>query len=206
MFEWEWVIAGVVLVGLAFFLYLYHLRPPKPDTNQRKLMMRWPLYRLVDWYLKLSTVGIFLASLYSSSPWLLKLYPIHPATLGVGLTMTAAGLLLFVAAMRHLAHEYTPLYQAHMPTKIVMTGPYRWIRHPIYTSNLLQITGLLIASGSLWLALNLVILFGFYLPTILREEGYLKDEFAEYREYTLRTGRFFPRWTGMRSTATVRPE
>ena len=80
-----------------------------------------------------------------------------------------------------------------MPNQIVTAGPYNYIRHPIYTANLMLLIGLLAASGSLWLVLNLVILIAYYVPTILVEETAIKQAFPEYRQYAARTGRFLPR-------------
>ncbi len=186
------IVAGVFSIGVGAFLYLYHWRPKSFRPHQRKQVTSWKFYHLVDWYLKISTVAITLLALSCDHPWLLKLHE-NPWLLGVGLAVAAGGWGLFVSAMYHLDAQYTPLHEAHLPTQIITTGPYRYIRHPIYTSNVLLLVGLFVACGSCWLLVNLAILIGHYLPTILREEQALLSEFPEYREYAARTGRVLPK-------------
>lgn len=79
--------------------------------------------------------------------------------------------------------------------ELVTAGPYRWIRHPLYTTGLT----LLLAVGLM--AANVVLLLFALLAAILiryvvipREEAALERRFGdEYRRYTLRTGRLLPR-------------
>ena len=126
----------------------------------------------------------------------------HPAFLEVhdepwlqlaGTLIATAGLVLFVVAMRHLGQQYTPCYAAHLPQKIVETGPYRFVRHPVYSANILLLTGLIIAAGSIWLVFNLGLMLACYAFIITREERSICAEFPGYASYTARTGRFFPR-------------
>jgi len=82
--------------------------------------------------------------------------------------------------------------------ELVTTGPYRWIRHPLYTTGL----ALLLAVGLM--AANLLLLMFAVLAAVLirlvvipREEAALEDRFGdEYRRYAGRTGRLLPRALG----------
>jgi protein-S-isoprenylcysteine O-methyltransferase Ste14 len=76
---------------------------------------------------------------------------------------------------------------------LVTHGPYRWIRHPLYTFGALFFLGV-----GLMAANALVFVFGGLGLTMLalrtpREEAKLIEKFGdEYRRYMARTGRFFP--------------
>ncbi|RMF57345.1 MAG: isoprenylcysteine carboxylmethyltransferase family protein [Calditrichaeota bacterium] len=71
-------------------------------------------------------------------------------------------------------------------------GPYRFIRHPMYTS-LLMFTGALLLDyptwlrGILWLALFITLIF-----KIRYEETLLQKKFPHYTEYAQRSKRLFP--------------
>jgi protein-S-isoprenylcysteine O-methyltransferase Ste14 len=182
----------LILGGTGLFLYIYHVRTRRFDASNRKSIRSWRAYQWVDWYLKGSTLFIALAATYSNHLLLVKLHHSLACTL-LGLTIAGLAILLFAAAMRSLDAQYTPAHRSHLPTCIVRTGPYRYIRHPVYTSNLILLCGMFLFSGSAWMLVNLVILITYYVPTILTEEAAIMDHLPEYRDYAKGTGRFFPR-------------
>ncbi len=79
--------------------------------------------------------------------------------------------------------------------KLITRGPYKHIRHPMYTAFLLWVVfqSLLLPN---WLIL-LVGLFGIammYFGRVKKEEELMIERFGdEYREYMKRTGRLFPK-------------
>jgi protein-S-isoprenylcysteine O-methyltransferase Ste14 len=88
----------------------------------------------------------------------------------------------------------TPTSATRKQHILVMNGPYRWVRHPLYTFG----TTLFVAFGMIadnWFIAVLGILT-FILMAIRtpKEEANLIEKFGdEYRDYMKRTGRFFPK-------------
>lgn len=78
---------------------------------------------------------------------------------------------------------------------LVTTGPYRWVRHPMYTSLFIFTIALLFASANWLIGLPLVLsLIAIVVNRIDREEALMIETFGdEYHKYMKRTGRFFPR-------------
>jgi protein-S-isoprenylcysteine O-methyltransferase Ste14 len=79
--------------------------------------------------------------------------------------------------------------------ELVTGGPYRWVRHPLYTTALTLFVALGLMAGSwLVLAAALAALLMLRWLVIPREEQALLAKFGErYREYMDGTGRLLPR-------------
>ena len=76
---------------------------------------------------------------------------------------------------------------------VVLEGPYRWVRHPMYFGYLCMLTGLLLANFSVAYFILVPIHIALLLYRAHLEEVRLSQYSAEYREYTRRTGFIFPR-------------
>jgi protein-S-isoprenylcysteine O-methyltransferase Ste14 len=79
--------------------------------------------------------------------------------------------------------------------ELVVSGPYRWVRHPLYTTGigLFIALGLMAANGFI-LAFALIALAAIRLVVVPLEEKALIERFGpEYRAYMQRTGAMFPR-------------
>ena len=191
------VMTALILSGACLFLFFYHVRTRRFDHSDRRQVRNWQFYGWIDAYLKLSTFGISLATLHVESSWLLVVHQNWPVR-WIGLIIAGFGLCLFLAAMKTLDDQYTPAHIARTPRHLVVTGPYRFIRHPVYAANLAIMAGMFLLSGSLWIVANLIVLIMFYVPTILHEESTIRRTFPEFDSYTRRTGRIFPRITPCR--------
>ena len=67
--------------------------------------------------------------------------------------------------------------------KVVSTGPYSVVRHPMYASALLYLIGTPLALGSYWGLLALVVMTPFLIWRLLDEERFLANNLPGYREY-----------------------
>lgn len=118
--------------------------------------------------------------------------PLWLRWLGTGLAATAVILMIWM--FRSLGTNITDTVVIRKSHKLVTHGPYRWIRHPLYTFG-----ALLFLSFSLISSNWLILLFGVPTFWILytrtkTEESALLERFGEqYRVYSARTGRFLPR-------------
>ena len=88
----------------------------------------------------------------------------------------------------------TPTSATRREHRLVMSGPYRWVRHPLYTIG----SSLFLAFGMMadnWFIMILgVLAFLAMASRTPREEANLIEKFGdEYREYMTRTGRFLPK-------------
>ncbi len=80
--------------------------------------------------------------------------------------------------------------------ELTMTGPYAYVRNPLYLGSILMATGFAVALGS-WLFAGVLAVFFLliYVPVIASEEAFLRRTFAEFDAYCARVPRLIPRWT-----------
>jgi len=89
----------------------------------------------------------------------------------------------------------TPTSATRRQHALVTSGPYRWVRHPLYTvGSSLFISFGMMADNWFIAALGILAFIGMAIRTP-KEEANLIEKFGdEYREYMKRTGRFFPKF------------
>ncbi|MCI0432576.1 MAG: isoprenylcysteine carboxylmethyltransferase family protein [Gemmatimonadetes bacterium] len=78
---------------------------------------------------------------------------------------------------------------------LVTSGPYRWIRHPLYATGIAVFSSIgLVAANAFILIMASIALLAIRVVVIPREEAALLDRFgASYRAYMARSGRLLPR-------------
>ena len=111
---------------------------------------------------------------------------------GVGLVLFAAGLGFAIWARLHIGRNWgTPMTQKDEP-ELVTGGPYRLVRHPIYSGILVAGIGTAVALS--WRSLTLVVLVGVYFVySATVEERYLTERFPDaYPAYRRSTKMLVP--------------
>jgi protein-S-isoprenylcysteine O-methyltransferase Ste14 len=100
----------------------------------------------------------------------------NPSLAGLGLFLFALGLGFAIWARLHIGRNWgTPMSQKDDP-ELVTSGPYRLVRHPIYTGILLAGIGTAVALNWLWL--SVVALAGIYFVySAFAEERYMIEQF-----------------------------
>lgn len=97
----------------------------------------------------------------------------------VGVALTAAGLLFSVWARVHLGRNWSGFVSLKADHKLIRTGPYRFVRHPIYTGLLIAaIGGVLVADTPDGIIGFALVLLAFSIK-IRREELLLTQEFGD---------------------------
>jgi protein-S-isoprenylcysteine O-methyltransferase Ste14 len=88
----------------------------------------------------------------------------------------------------------TPTSATRKEHRLVTTGPYRWIRHPLYTfgSSMFVAFGMM-ADNWFIAVLGILAFIGMAMRTPKEEANLIAKFGNEYQEYMKRTGRFLPR-------------
>lgn len=78
--------------------------------------------------------------------------------------------------------------------EVTMTGPYAYVRNPLYLGSIIIGVGFAVAARDIWIAIVLVVFFfAIYVPVIRGEQNYLREHFSEYNDYTGRVPSLLPR-------------
>ena len=111
----------------------------------------------------------------------------------VGVSLYTLGLAVALAARWQLGGNWSDIEvgSVRKDHAIVCSGVYRYIRHPIYTGDILLILGFELALNS-WLVLGVVPIAGVAISRALAEEQSLARSLSEYDQYRARTKRFVP--------------
>lgn len=97
-----------------------------------------------------------------------------------------------MVAVLHLNIHLSPFPSPLLGAKLVETGIYKLVRHPIYTGLILAFYGYAVITDSGYRLLIATLLFVLFYIKSLYEEKCLIEKFPNYTEYKKRSGRFFP--------------
>lgn len=112
-----------------------------------------------------------------------------PAVLVLSMSMIALGSSLAAYAVWHLGRSLSIMPEAR---RLVTSGPYRIVRHPLYLCEFVGMTGAMLQYLSCPAILLLALVAGFQFLRMLSEERVLSRAFPEYRQYAERTARLVP--------------
>ena len=117
----------------------------------------------------------------------------YQSVLGLaGNVLLIGGLLIVLIGALGLASSFTVMPRPRDEGDLVTTGPYRYVRNPIYSGLILAMVGAGLGSGS-WVALALTLALGVVLDLkTRREEVFLRERFPDYAAYAARTRKFIP--------------
>ena len=185
----------IIWLGLAFFAVgLYHrLRSARTRERIDRTKEGWFILiglRLAGLMSLVCTVALLRNP--AQFPWAAIALPVAAQWCGVIWFVLAELWLIWMFRSLGLNLTDTVVTRAH--ATFVDSGPYRYVRNPMYTGVLMLGLGLGVALATWLLPVLLGVVFTFMAVRTRIEERYLIERFGDrYRGYMARTGRFFPK-------------
>ena len=190
IFRTLFLLAFIAMLAIRLFYQSRVLR------DQREVEIREGSVSLVAGAIAALTAIVFGAE-YLLSPGLFSFayalqYPIWLRALGA--LLLAGGIALLGSSHHHLGKSFHSLVVSKENQVLVESGPYRWIRHPIYTAYLMDYLGGGLLAGNLILTVVPVTAYAVLVALrVGREEAVMRETFGQaYTEYEGRTGRLLP--------------
>ncbi len=132
------------ILWLLCFLYL--AAGARTADRSVRVQAQPPSFRL----LKLVGVVAMFAAIYLPAglgrTW--PATPPEPLAGAAGLVICAAGLLLVIVSRRALGRNWSDLVALKQHHELIERGPYRWVRHPLYSGVLLGLLGAALTVGT----------------------------------------------------------
>jgi protein-S-isoprenylcysteine O-methyltransferase Ste14 len=180
---WLWAILGLYWLAAAFGRERAQKREPAAERLVHILLM----------------AGGF-ALLYSPDPRFGRLNrPFLPPARWIDLTgvlLAAAGIAFAIWARAHLGKYWSGDVTIRQEHRLIRSGPYRFVRHPIYTGMLLALIGSVLVVGEYRALVGFAVILVGFINKARKEESFLQIQFGpEFEEHKRHTGFFFPRFS-----------
>jgi len=109
------------------------------------------------------------------------------------LGLVIAGMLFAYWARVHLGRNWSGEIIVKVGHTLITSGPYRWVRHPIYGGMTVALVGTALAIGAPYGFIAMALILYGFLVRVRLEEALMRDTFpAEYDRYSRHTARLIP--------------
>lgn len=143
----------------------------------------------------LAAAGFFLMFVDIRVGWLhTRVLPTGLWLQALGIAITLAGFAFAIWARVHLGRNWSSAVTSRVEHELIRSGPYRWVRHPIYSGLLFALFGTALVRHQLcgFVALALVYT-AWKIKSRLEERMMISTFGSEYTAYASATGAMFPR-------------
>ena len=173
-----------LLFMVVWVIFSFNAKKNVQNNNQRESSFIWlTIVVVVITFLK---IKIFRDLAHA------RIFPSNHFVQGFGVSICVLGIAFAIWARIHIGKNWgMPMSQKKEP-ELVTTGPYRFVRHPIYTGLTTAMIGSLLAEGFMWM-IWLAFMGGYFFYSANKEERSMMLQFPdEYREYMRRTKMLIP--------------
>ncbi len=179
---WAWICSSILPAGILFaFLARY-----EPDAMERRLQSKEPVtvqMNLIRYLKPVFFIVFCLPGLDHRLGWTLRLFGEVPAWLSIVADAVVLVGVLFAFWVVHVNEFASRTIRVEAGQTVISTGPYRWVRHPMYSASVVIWMATSVALGSYVAMPAFATLIPFYVIRLLNEEKVLQEQLAGYIKY-----------------------
>jgi protein-S-isoprenylcysteine O-methyltransferase Ste14 len=177
---YAWVFLAILFIPM-FFVLLYLLRydPALLERRMRTREKEVPQKLII----RLSMIPFLAAFLVPGLDYRFGWSFVPVAVIIAADVVVFCGYIFFFLVLRENSYA-SRVVEVEKEQKVISTGPYAYIRHPLYSAVLLIYLFSPLALGSFWALIAMIPLPFVLILRIKNEESLLKKELAGYEEYT----------------------
>lgn len=195
LLRWSLLTGLLIWVPIVAYHRIKAHRPREPLDRRQEGMFILATLRPMALVLLVSVV-VYLVN-PSRMAW--SALPLPPAVRWFGMVVMVAGGVLVFWTLRTLGTNLTDTVVTRKIHTLVVTGPYRWVRHPFYDAVALLLIAISLVSANWFIFATGAIVFALLVVRVSREESRLVSRFGDdYRGYMARTNRFLPTFAARR--------
>lgn len=107
------------------------------------------------------------------------------------------GAFWMIWALHHIGENVTISIETKEDHTLITTGPYRWVRHPLYAGGMVESVGVCLMMANWFVAVSAGLFWFLIAARTPMEERRLIETFGDdYRRYAKHVGRFLPKVLG----------
>jgi protein-S-isoprenylcysteine O-methyltransferase Ste14 len=189
-----WFILGGMIVMQAYFAFQDRLAR-KHIAADRQAIEREGRGCAVVRAIRSLSLTVFLVLYAINPPWIgMLLVPFPDWLRWMGSALGVLSLAVYAWSRATLGKEWSSQLQMRQRHHLVTTGPYAWIRHPIYLALMSFLAAIALVTANWFFIALLAFSIVDLALRIPKEEEMMIEEFGdEYKTYMQRTGRLLPR-------------
>ena len=177
---WQaWLFLAIFMVSIsAVFMYLIS-NDPKLLARRVNNTEETKSQKIIHFFINLAFAAVIVIPAidhrfgWSAAPWYVVI---------VGNVLVSLGILIIFFVFKE--NSFTAaIIEVAADQKVISTGPYAWVRHPMYVGGLIFIFGIPLALGSWWGLLTVILFVPILVWRILDEEKFLIKNLSGYAEY-----------------------
>jgi protein-S-isoprenylcysteine O-methyltransferase Ste14 len=181
---WLFVGSLLLIAGVSFAV----LRYKNPDLTRRRLESQPGVKRFDKLVLAAAIVGFLssyaVAGLDARYGW----SQLSAAWIWPGIALELLGFVpIYLAIAENPFLERQVRVQTELGHRVITTGPYRMVRHPMYSGLMLLLPGCALVLGSAWGFAPIAMLMATFIVRTALEDDALCRELPGYKEYRTRT-------------------
>jgi protein-S-isoprenylcysteine O-methyltransferase Ste14 len=175
-----WVYCGILFIPM-LFVFVYLLRND-PALLERRLRTKEKT-RPQQLFIKLSIVVYVLAFLIPGFDYRFTWSSVPIIIVIIADVFVFLGYMLFFLVLRENSYA-SRVVEVEQGQKVISTGPYAFVRHPMYVAALVMFLFSPLALGSFWALIPVIPLPLLFAFRIKEEEKLLIQELEDYQKYT----------------------
>ena len=181
---WQaWVFMAILVIPL--FGFLAYLIKHDPELLSRRMQYK-EKEKGQKWIVNISGILITLTFIVPGFDIRYGWSHVPVAVVIVAEIGVLAGYALFFFVMRENTY-LSRIVEVESEQKVISTGPYAVVRHPMYVAVILMFLATPVALGSFWMLIPAVLTIPIMAARALNEEELLKRDLAGYPEYMQKT-------------------
>jgi protein-S-isoprenylcysteine O-methyltransferase Ste14 len=183
-----WQIELLPWYGIAIYWAITWLRVKRTKAREKSAD------RMITLAVVVLAYNLLFANWPRIGPLRLRFVPQNAWIAWSGIALTWQGVALAIWARYSIGEFWSARVALKEGHQLIRSGPYRVVRHPIYTGLFVAAAGTALVVGEWRGVLAVALLLAAHSRKALREESLLTSEFGEeYRDYRRRTGFLLPR-------------